>query len=268
MLTPRRPRPRRGLRYGNHADQVVDVWYAHGVRPLVVLHARWLLAAGVRPQAPATDGEALADLGWPVVSLEYRREPGEPDASPSTSVRRSRRCPTCSTARGYVLVGHSAGRTAGVVGGLDAKPGPGPRRARAGPGRGPGDGRAAGPGRGRGTGLHRQRRPQRPGPGPAASRDRPGQRHPRNGRRPGCRLASPSPTSPPTPPPTSPGWSRAGHFELIDPLTHAWHDVTAELTRLPADPPGSGARAPARRTMTVSRGCHARRRTGRAASGA
>jgi hypothetical protein len=24
----------------------------------------------------------------------------------------------------------------------------------------------------------------------------------------------------------------AGHYELIDPLTDAWHDLTAELTRL------------------------------------
>jgi acetyl esterase/lipase len=63
--------------YGNHPDQVVDIW--HGGGPVVVL----LHGGFWRPQWDRTHlrpmAGALREDGWTVAVPEYRRVPGRPD---------------------------------------------------------------------------------------------------------------------------------------------------------------------------------------------
>jgi acetyl esterase/lipase len=98
------------LRYGDHADQVMDVWHAKSYRPLVVfIHGGFW-----RPEYDRTHGrplgEALADEGWPVASLEYRREPGQPDLATGDVRTALDRLPDLLDVHaGFVLIGHSAG---------------------------------------------------------------------------------------------------------------------------------------------------------------
>jgi pimeloyl-ACP methyl ester carboxylesterase len=55
-------------------------------------------------------GEALADEGWPVASIDYRRAPGEPDLTTSDVRTALDRLPDLMDLHaGFVLVGHSAG---------------------------------------------------------------------------------------------------------------------------------------------------------------
>ena len=98
------------LRYGDHADQVIDVWHAKEYRPVVVfIHGGFWRPEYDRSHARPL-GEALADEGWPVASLEYRREPGQPDLSTSDVRAALDRLPDLMDVHaGYVLVGHSAG---------------------------------------------------------------------------------------------------------------------------------------------------------------
>ena len=102
--------PDEELRYGEHADQVIDVWHAKEYRPLVVfIHGGFW-----RPEYDRIHGrplgEALADEGWPVVSIEYRREPGQPDLTTSDISTALDRLPDLVDVHaGYVLLGHSAG---------------------------------------------------------------------------------------------------------------------------------------------------------------
>ena len=72
------------LKYGDGADQLADVWHGgHDAeqRPLVML----LHGGFWRPQYDRSESAsmavALADAGWTVASAEYRRIPGDPDAS-------------------------------------------------------------------------------------------------------------------------------------------------------------------------------------------
>jgi len=102
--------PDEEIRYGEHADQVIDVWHAKEYRPLVV----YIHGGFWRPEYDRTHarplGEALADEGWPVVSLEYRREPGNPDVTAGDIRTALDRLPDLVDVHaGYVLVGHSAG---------------------------------------------------------------------------------------------------------------------------------------------------------------
>ncbi|TWD73264.1 acetyl esterase/lipase [Kribbella amoyensis] len=110
VLTRESREPDEELRYGDHPDQVIDVWHAKEYRPLVVIvHGGFW-----RPEYDRTHarplGEALAAEGWPVASLEYRREPGNPDAT-TTDIRTAldRLPDLLDVHAGYVLVGHSAG---------------------------------------------------------------------------------------------------------------------------------------------------------------
>ena len=102
--------PDEELRYGDHADQVIDYWHAKEYRPLVVfVHGGFW-----RPEYDRTHarplGEALADLGWPVLSLEYRREPGDPDVTTSDVRTALDALPDLVDVHaGYVMIGHSAG---------------------------------------------------------------------------------------------------------------------------------------------------------------
>ncbi|WP_020385665.1 alpha/beta hydrolase family protein [Kribbella catacumbae] len=102
--------PDEELRYGEHADQVVDVWHAKEYRPTVVfIHGGFW-----RPEYDRTHarplGEALADEGWPVASIEYRREPGQPDLTAEDIRDMLDRLPDLMDLHaGFVLTGHSAG---------------------------------------------------------------------------------------------------------------------------------------------------------------
>lgn len=102
--------PDEELRYGDHADQVIDYWHAKEYRPLVVfVHGGFWRPEFDRMHARPL-GEALCDLGWPVLSLEYRREPGEPDVTTSDIRTALDRLPDLVDVQaGYALMGHSAG---------------------------------------------------------------------------------------------------------------------------------------------------------------
>ncbi|QNE18437.1 alpha/beta hydrolase [Kribbella qitaiheensis] len=110
VLTRAAREPDELLRYGEHADQVMDVWHAKDYRPLVVfIHGGFW-----RPEYDRTHarplGEALADEGWPVASLEYRREPGQPDLTTADVRTALDRLPDLMDVHaGFLLIGHSAG---------------------------------------------------------------------------------------------------------------------------------------------------------------
>jgi acetyl esterase/lipase len=93
--------------YGEHPDQVVEVFHGDG-GPLVVLIHGGFWRPGydrthIRPLAAALRAE-----GRTVASVEYRRRPGDPDAS--TSDIRAALAAAAGVATGPVVVaGHSAG---------------------------------------------------------------------------------------------------------------------------------------------------------------
>ncbi|MFI6681980.1 alpha/beta hydrolase family protein [Kribbella sp. NPDC050470] len=110
VLTREAREPDEQLRYGDHEDHVIDHWHAKEYRPLVVfVHGGFWRPDYDRVHARPLC-EALADLGWPVVSLEYRRVPGDPDAT-TTDVRTALDSlpDLVDVHAGYLLVGHSAG---------------------------------------------------------------------------------------------------------------------------------------------------------------
>jgi acetyl esterase/lipase len=73
--------PDRLVRYGEDADQVIDVWNGKNYRPVVIfVHGGFWRPQYDRLHARPL-GEALAAEGWPVASIEYRRQPGRPDAT-------------------------------------------------------------------------------------------------------------------------------------------------------------------------------------------
>jgi acetyl esterase/lipase len=110
VLTRAAREPDEELKYGDHADQVIDYWHAKEYRPLVVfVHGGFWRPEYDRMHARPL-GEALSDLGWPVLSVEYRREPGDPDTT-ATDVRTALDAlpDLVDVHAGYVLMGHSAG---------------------------------------------------------------------------------------------------------------------------------------------------------------
>jgi acetyl esterase/lipase len=102
------------LHYGPHSEHLVDVyWPAEGQaeRPLVLLvHGGFW-----RPEYDRTHtgpmGEALAAAGWTVATIEYRRCPGDPDATMEDLRLAVAQVPgLVSRHNGNVLLlGHSAG---------------------------------------------------------------------------------------------------------------------------------------------------------------
>jgi acetyl esterase/lipase len=102
--------PDQELRYGDHADQVIDYWHAKDYRPSVVfIHGGFWRPEFDRMHAPPL-GAALSDLGWSVLSLEYRREPGRPDVTTSDVRSALEQLPDLVDLHaGFVLMGHSAG---------------------------------------------------------------------------------------------------------------------------------------------------------------
>jgi acetyl esterase/lipase len=102
------------VEYGHDRDQIADVWWGTAgadQRPLMlILHGGFWRPqydrAHTRPMA-----EALADAGWTVASAEYRRVPGEPDATLEDISRALEIVPTRVGRHNgrVVLIGHSAG---------------------------------------------------------------------------------------------------------------------------------------------------------------
>lgn len=92
-------------RYGAEADQVADRYDgAGGRRPLVLVHGGFWRPdydrVHLRPLAAA-----LADRGHPVLSVEYRRRPGDPDTTVADVLAAEAALPWPDA----VVVGHSAG---------------------------------------------------------------------------------------------------------------------------------------------------------------
>lgn len=84
VLTRAASAPDQVLAYGETADQIADVRFggrhASGLPLLLVLHGGFWLPQYDRREA-ASMAAALAALGWTVATVEYRRIPGDPDAS-------------------------------------------------------------------------------------------------------------------------------------------------------------------------------------------
>lgn len=83
ILTRKANPPDLSLSYGDHPDQVADVRYgAQGrQRPLVVfIHGGFWKPEYDRAHVEAM-ATALAASGWTVLTLEFRRIPGQPDAT-------------------------------------------------------------------------------------------------------------------------------------------------------------------------------------------
>ncbi|GAA3109496.1 acetyl esterase/lipase [Kribbella aluminosa] len=110
VLSRKAPEPDQELRYGDHADQVIDYWHAKDYRPLVVfIHGGFWRPQYDRLHARSL-GASLSDLGWPVLLLEYRREAGNPDVSTADVRTALDALPDLlDVPAGYVLMGHSAG---------------------------------------------------------------------------------------------------------------------------------------------------------------
>ncbi len=100
------------LRYGNNVDQNIDIYQGAATdRPLLILiHGGYWSPQydrhHIRPLA-----QELAKDGWKVASLEYRRIPGDPDAT--TSDVKAGISYAIENIAGYngeiILIGHSAG---------------------------------------------------------------------------------------------------------------------------------------------------------------
>ena len=113
ILTRKAAPPDHTLRYGAHPDQLAD--FRRGTRggqlPLVVvIHGGFWKPAYDRSHAEAM-GSALALAGWSVLTLEYRRSPGQPEAmlEDITSALRSLPALVAPHNGDVTLIGHSAG---------------------------------------------------------------------------------------------------------------------------------------------------------------
>ncbi|GAA0961355.1 alpha/beta hydrolase [Kribbella koreensis] len=110
VLTREARDPDEELSYGTYPEQMVDVWHAQEQRPVIIfIHGGFWRPEYDRVHARPL-GEALAEEGWPVASIDYRREPGNPDAT-ATDVRDAleRLEDLMDLRAGFVLAGHSAG---------------------------------------------------------------------------------------------------------------------------------------------------------------
>lgn len=100
------------VRWGERDDDVADVRYGDPARPLVVLiHGGFWRPAYDRVHVRATT-EGLAREGWTVAAPEYRRVPGDPDATTSDVAAALASLPGLLAGRHdgrVVVLGHSAG---------------------------------------------------------------------------------------------------------------------------------------------------------------
>ena len=106
----------RVVAYGGHPDQVVELYGEGGGRCVVVVHGGYF-----RPSIDRTHARpmaaSLADAGWTVALVEYRRVPGDPAATMSDlwAADGLLRAQALDPA---VWVGHSAGGTLVLLRGL------------------------------------------------------------------------------------------------------------------------------------------------------
>lgn len=99
--------PREIIRYGAHPDQTIELRGDPGAPPVVVVHGGFWRPSFDRVHAgPMSD--ALADAGLAVSTPEYRRIPGDPDATVA-DLRAALAVLDGHPAGPPVLVGHSAG---------------------------------------------------------------------------------------------------------------------------------------------------------------
>ena len=108
VLTRPAPAPDEVRRYGEGSDQLVEVFHGAGGPGLIVLiHGGFWRPAydrtHLRPLAAALRAE-----GRTVVSVEYRRLPGDPDAS-TADIRAALHVAAGVAAGPIVVAGHSAG---------------------------------------------------------------------------------------------------------------------------------------------------------------
>jgi acetyl esterase/lipase len=105
------PEPDQTLRYGEGADHAVDAWLpsSTGDRPLViVIHGGFWRADYDRAHTRIMSA-ALRDAGWPVAAVEYCRVAGRPDAAADDIREALARIPDQLPGTGIVVLGHSAG---------------------------------------------------------------------------------------------------------------------------------------------------------------
>lgn len=104
------PEPDQTLGYGDGADRAVDAWLpATGDRPLViVIHGGFWRAEYDRTHTRVMCA-ALRDVGWPVAAIEYRRVSGHPDATVDDIREAIAHVPGQLPGTGLVVLGHSAG---------------------------------------------------------------------------------------------------------------------------------------------------------------
>jgi len=110
VLTRPAPAPDAQLRYGSEPEHVADLWRGRDDHPLiVVLHGGfWRPAYDRRHTRPMA--AALRDAGATVVSVEYRRVPGDPDLATGDVATALRVLPAQAGDHSEVVVtGHSAG---------------------------------------------------------------------------------------------------------------------------------------------------------------
>jgi acetyl esterase/lipase len=102
------------LRYGDLAEQVADVRFGKNnstQRPLIIL----IHGGFWRPQYDRAHtgpmAVAIADAGWTVASIEYRRIPGNPDATLDDVTQAISQLPTLVQRHNgkAIAIGHSAG---------------------------------------------------------------------------------------------------------------------------------------------------------------
>ncbi|HEX7114222.1 MAG TPA: alpha/beta hydrolase [Steroidobacter sp.] len=113
LTRPGRP-PDVTVAYGEEADELADVRYGSGLperQPLIMLvHGGYWRPTYDRHHTNAMS-TALSGAGWTVASLEYRRIPGNPDATLQDVSRAVERLPSLVQRHNgkVVLIGHSAG---------------------------------------------------------------------------------------------------------------------------------------------------------------
>lgn len=114
VLTRSSAAPDTTVAYGEGADELADVRYAKnspGQRPLIII----IHGGFWRPIYDRTHtgpmSTALAEAGWTVASIEYRRIPGNPDVTLQDVSRAVERLPSLVGRHNgkAVLMGHSAG---------------------------------------------------------------------------------------------------------------------------------------------------------------
>lgn len=102
------------VRYGELDEQIADIRYGKNTaaqRPLIILiHGGFWRPAYDRTHTGAM-AVAIADAGWTIASIEYRRIPGDPDATLNDVTLAISRLPALVKQHNgnAIVIGHSAG---------------------------------------------------------------------------------------------------------------------------------------------------------------